>query len=73
MLPLHPAARLMRSYGINGRKHILYFVNELYMFSNYCLALSKTLNQHLNPYEVILIESNVMFFPCINVSIDTTG
>lgn len=55
----------MRSYCINGRKHVLYFVSELYVFINYCLVLLKTLNQHLDRYEVILIESNVMFYRCI--------
>jgi len=35
------------------------------MLINFCLVLLKTLDQHLNPYEVILIESNVMLSLCI--------
>jgi hypothetical protein len=62
ILPLHQAARVRRSSCSNGRKHILYFENELYMFINYSLVILKTLHQHLNPYEVILIESNVTLF-----------
>ena len=70
-----PATHLfVRIYCINGRKHMLYFVNELYMFVNYCLVLLRTLNQHLKPYEVILkkIQHNFLL-PLHKKFIDSAG